>query len=236
MATDLKSKTVVDTLAKAVRERILAGDYRPGDRVTEQDVADLYGVARPTAKAAIERIAQLGLLRRSANKTAMVTILSSDEIADLFRSRIFFECQAVSMLAEEGRVPAACSAALAAMSRGIEADSKLDRVAADIDFHIGVVAGLESERISRMYDTIIGETHLCMSQDYIGDSQTALAEHEAVINAIAQKNVSKARALMRAHLDNAVGRVNVRAKRAIQQDGGGLVGSRQASPPLSIKE
>jgi DNA-binding GntR family transcriptional regulator len=87
MPADLSTVTVVDAVMQAIRADISVGDYAPGTRLSEQDIADRFSVARPTAKAAIERLVEVGLLRRTANKTAEIPVLSSEDILDLYRFR-----------------------------------------------------------------------------------------------------------------------------------------------------
>ena len=49
--------------------------------------AKKFDVARPTAKAAIEQLVPIGLLRRLRNKTARVPLLDAADVADLYLSR-----------------------------------------------------------------------------------------------------------------------------------------------------
>ena len=61
--------SLVDALYGDIRERILTGELDAGTPLTEKHLSSTYDVARPTAKAAIERLVHEGLLRRGANKT-----------------------------------------------------------------------------------------------------------------------------------------------------------------------
>jgi DNA-binding GntR family transcriptional regulator len=210
MVIELGAQTVVDALSNAVRNEVLTGDLPAGSRVTEHEVAARYGVARPTAKAAIERVVQMGILRRTANKTARVPLLSSSDIADLYRSRIFFERDVVVQLAERSIVPEPAERALESMKRAIEANSLPDAVGSDIGFHTALVNGLGSTRISRMYDTIVGEAHLCMAQEQsvgVIEPEHNYTEHLALLDAIRSGNKNRAESLLLKHLTGAAERL-----------------------------
>ena len=56
--TPIASSSFVDAVHQAIRGRILAGAVTPGSTVTELAVATEFGVARVTAKAAVERLVQ----------------------------------------------------------------------------------------------------------------------------------------------------------------------------------
>lgn len=213
MAIELHSQTLVDTLADAVSQQVLAGVLHPGARVTELDIASSYGVARPTAKAAIERLVQSGILRRSANKTARVAQLSEEEIEDLYLSRIFFEREVVGVLALRAQVPEAAVEALGAMTDSIFSDTYTEMVHADMRFHSALVNGLNNQRLARMFETVIGEAHLCMAQE---QSQGALErkrnvdEHAAILDAIRSRDRQNASRLLVEHLSSAAQRLTGR--------------------------
>jgi DNA-binding GntR family transcriptional regulator len=216
MTIDIAVQTLVDALADALRQQVLTGKLQAGARVTEQDVAGTYGVARPTAKAAIERVVQMGILRRSANKTARVPLLSEDDIEDLYRSRIFFERNAVAALAEQGTVPPVAEDSLQAMRKALDSESFVDMIGSDIGFHTALIAALGSRRIARMYETIVGEAHLCMAQEQsrgeLGREEN-FEEHRAILDAIRARDAKRAMRLTVDHLSSAATRLLNRAFR-----------------------
>jgi DNA-binding GntR family transcriptional regulator len=59
--------TMPDAIVDALRSRIIDQSEPPGATITESAVALRFGVARPTAKLAIERLVSDGLLRREAH-------------------------------------------------------------------------------------------------------------------------------------------------------------------------
>ena len=179
----LNVQTVVDAIANAVRRQVLAGQLNPDDRVTEKDIAELYEVSRPTAKAAIERLIEVGLLRRSGNKTAHIPRLTLDEIVDIYRCRALIEGEAVESLARSRSVPRGALAALATEDADANDWSAADRIAAEIEFQRALVDGFGSPRLSRMHDILIAEAHLCM-MDELDGKETLAARHAPLISAI----------------------------------------------------
>jgi DNA-binding GntR family transcriptional regulator len=208
VTTHLGAQTIVDALAEAVRAQILTGEIPAGGRLTEQEIATLYDVARPTAKAAIERVVQMGILRRTANKPARVPLLSRDDIRDLYASRLFFERQVVSELAERGTATLAAENALAGLNTAFEQTSLLEAVGSDIAFHQALVDGMGSKRTSQMYQTLLGEAYLCIAQEQpIADQRKNIEEHGALLRAIHGKKVDLAVDLITVHLTSAAERL-----------------------------
>lgn len=199
-----------EALFEALRSRIINGEIEPGEKVTELRVANEYGVARPTAKACLERLTGLGLLRRVAHKSAVVPEFTAAEIEDLFFSRSTFESTAAAHLAGLRTVPDEMVRAQEQMRLAEQHGEFTELVQADIAFHWGLVNGFESERLSRMYEMISGEIQLTIGQ-YRAHKRTTIptvvSEHQAVIDAIAAGDAETACACLVEHISLARDRV-----------------------------
>jgi DNA-binding GntR family transcriptional regulator len=210
MPQDLQTLSVIDALTNALRDRILTEDIPSNSVLPEVMVATEYNVARPSARAALERLAQEGLLRRETNKAARVPRLGPDDVRDLYTSRIFLERGVVSELARRQLVPADARAAHLAFQHSVLERSLPGIVTADIGFHLAMVEALESPRISRMFRTVIGEAHLCMAQvqtHHLLSADLIAAEHSSIIEAIESGDDSAAALRLDEHLTHARGRL-----------------------------
>jgi len=63
-----------------MQSQIVGGSIPPGTALPEVSVAQMFDVARPTAKAAIEQLVHIGMLRRLRNKTARVPLFDAADI------------------------------------------------------------------------------------------------------------------------------------------------------------
>jgi DNA-binding GntR family transcriptional regulator len=215
----LGPSSLTDALYESVRKRIVNGEIPQGEKLTEVRLATEYKVARPTAKAALERLTAVGLLRRTAHKTAVVPLLDEDEIRDLFFSRVTIEKAAVSALAATGEVPADAARAQVAIEYAARDRLFEDQVEADITFHTALVAAVGSRRLSRMHELIIGEVHLTMGQYQAhrkADPSTVASEHAAILKAIGDGAPDAAADHLVYHLEQAQGRLltTLQAERA----------------------
>jgi DNA-binding GntR family transcriptional regulator len=207
---ELGPSSLPDALYESIRKRIVNGEIPQGEKLTEVRLATEYNVARPTAKAALERLTALGLLRRTAHKTAVVPVLDESEIRDLFFSRITIEKAAVSALAATGEVPADAARAQVAIEYAARDRLFENQVDADIAFHTALVAAVGSRRLSRMHELIIGEVQLTMGQYQAHrkvDPSTVASEHAAVLEAIAAGDSAAAAERLAHHLEQAEGRL-----------------------------
>src|SRR5690606_12437265 len=100
-----------------------------------------YGVARPTAKAALERLVAEGLLRRRAHRAAQVPQLSRDDIEDLYAVRLLIEEAAIVALAKRAHVPSAALKAQREIVVHSEGGEDAPFARPDLAFHHALVVG-----------------------------------------------------------------------------------------------
>ncbi|MFC4012475.1 GntR family transcriptional regulator [Nonomuraea purpurea] len=206
----LGPSSLTEALYESVRKRIVGGEIAPGEKLTEIRLAGEYGVARPTAKACLERLTALGLLRRTTHKTAVVPELDEDDIRDLYLGRETVERAAVAALARTASLPPAAVRAQAAMKAAVADMELADQVEADIAFHSELVAAVGSRRLSRMHEVILGEVHLTMGRfraHRVTHGTDVVREHDDILKAIADGDPDRAQQCLTCHLDQARARV-----------------------------
>ncbi|AZS40747.1 hypothetical protein CVS54_02088 [Microbacterium oxydans] len=200
---------VVDAVTAQLRGRILSGAIRSGSPITEAAVSQIFGVARPSAKAAIEQLVASGLLVRTAHRSARVVDIDSVTVRDVYRTRTRLESAALRELAGSKNVPAAALAANAeimAMPGGPDPAT----VAPDLRFHTALIDALDSERTGRMYRSVLDEVRLCMAQVQgrrLLDAADIAAQHADILDAVASGDGERAAALLEAHLSSAEDRL-----------------------------
>jgi DNA-binding GntR family transcriptional regulator len=205
-ARPLQVVSTLDALSESVRRRLLEGELEPGTALGEVELASEYGVARPTARAAIQGLVAEGLLRREPNRSARVPELTAGDVRDLFYVRTPLELQVVSTLVGRHLRPPAAEEAVRRLER-LPRRAPWDRVVeADMDFHTALVAATQSPRLARVYATLQSEIRLCMVQlrPAYDDSATVAAEHRELLEAIAGGPKRRALGLMGEHLELAV--------------------------------
>lgn len=204
--TTLEVPSLVDALYIELRERILTGALPGGTAVTEMELATQYSVARPTAKAAMERLVHEGLLRRGSHKTAKVPVLGVNDILDLYRTRGYVEREAIAALAEKRLVPDAARRSVQQLS-AVEPDAPLAEVVNfDVGFHTALVDALGSPRLTRLYRSLMAEVRLCMAQVQVNrlmPPATIAGEHSALMAEIERGDVAGAVREITNHLERA---------------------------------
>ena len=205
MAGRISAVSIVEAVASDLRGRIFSGELASSQALTETDVAGSYEVARPTAKAAIEKLVAEGLLVRGVHKTARVADLGPESVRDIYLARAYLESEVLRRLAAGRTVPAGAVQAnqeIAALKTG----APLDVVEPDMRFHSSLIDAVGNERISKMYSSLVAEVRLCMSRVqslHLLDTALIQAEHQKLLELIEAGQGEEAALLLDQHLGRA---------------------------------
>jgi DNA-binding GntR family transcriptional regulator len=104
----------VDALADSLRERILAGELKPGTPLREEALSSEYDVARHSLRSALRTLQGEGIVQIEPNRGARVKSLSPEDVRGLSELRLALEIEAARMALERGggRLPAGVHRAL----------------------------------------------------------------------------------------------------------------------------
>lgn len=200
---------VVDAVTAKLRDRILSGEIRSGSPLTEAAVSKTFGVARPSAKAAIEQLVATGLLVRTAHRSARVAGIDPATVRDVYRTRSRLESVALRELALTRTVPepaVQANAEILAMPAGPDPAT----VDPDLRFHTALIDALGSERTARMYRSVLDEARLCMAQVQgrrILDAAVIGEQHAAILDALSAGDGERAAHRLWDHLSAAENRL-----------------------------
>jgi DNA-binding GntR family transcriptional regulator len=160
----LARTTTVDTLADAIRERIMVGDLAPGERLIERDLVERYDVGRGTVRAALQRLEHDGLVTVEIHRGAFVRQLDKQALRDLFELRTALELESAhrALAAGDGKLPASVHEAVERL--GATCDRKRpswQRIsAAHSEVHESIVHAGDSPRIEAAYRQLTQELTL----------------------------------------------------------------------------
>ena len=206
MADALTVVSVPDSLTSALRERILTQQIPAGERVAEAVVAQQFGVSRPSARVAVERLIAEGLLERTAHHAARVITFRPEIVADMYLSRSVIESGVYRLLAEAPRELSAAEQEIDRLHTAATSGNVVQVVDADVRFHRELVGLLDSVGVSAIHDKLINQMRLCLAQvqnNHLLDPFVIEQEHRAILEAIRAMDADLAGRLGRRHLEHA---------------------------------
>lgn len=79
-------------VVERLREKILSGEIQEGEQLRQDAIASEFQISRIPVREALSHLAAEGLITIVANRGAVVSALSPDEIMQLFETRAVLEC------------------------------------------------------------------------------------------------------------------------------------------------
>ena len=92
--------TASESAYKQIREKILNGEFKTGQRLSMRNMANLTGTSVSPVIEALNQLKEDGLIESQPKWGARVAIFDKEKIEDLYMLRIAIECQIIRILTE----------------------------------------------------------------------------------------------------------------------------------------
>jgi DNA-binding GntR family transcriptional regulator len=155
----LGRSSTAERVADILRDRISAGFFRPGQRLSEESISEGLGVSRNTLREAFRLLGHERLLDHRLNRGVFVRLPSVEDVSDLYTVRRVLEGAAVRRKAAEPALTIIREAVRDA-ERAVEQDDWLDVGTANIRFHQALVSVHGSPRLDEAMRQLLAELRL----------------------------------------------------------------------------
>src|SRR5215472_8995771 len=192
----------------ALRQAILSGDVAPGQRLVEEELASMLGVTRASLRAALIDLAAEGLVERVPNRGARVRVVSLQEAVAITECRMALEALCAGKAAQN--VTDEEAAQLRELGKNLTravADGnplKYSELNRELHRRVGVISrqAVAVGLLERLHAQIV--RHQFQLALRPGRPETSLAEHLAILNAIADRRPDEAERATRRHLSSVI--------------------------------
>jgi len=127
---------VKNTLAEQLRQQILAGNLKPGERIVEGKWATRFGVAQASIREAINILSQAGFVTKASGRSARVIHLSEVDVSRIYALRGAIEGLAARTAAHESHDITPLQAAMDSMTVSAKSGDLEGLIEGDLLFHL----------------------------------------------------------------------------------------------------
>ncbi|MCK0166017.1 GntR family transcriptional regulator [Jannaschia sp. S6380] len=187
-----------------ILDAIDRGDFRPGDRLVESELADRFGMSRTPVREALQRLETQSVLVRDG-RSLIVATLGHDQMAELYAVRTELEALAARLAARH-----AAEEEIRVLRRMAEEDAALlgdptALVRANRRFHGQIHLASHNRYLVQQLGMVHRSMALMATTSLAaeGRGDAALAEHRAIVEAIARRDGEAAAQALREHLSRA---------------------------------
>lgn len=193
----------VETVYNVLVDAIVDGSLAPGERITQEEIAEQLHVSRSPVLQALRLLKKDGLIEDAPGRGVQVAPLEPEWVNNIYEVRGALDVLAVRLAAQ---ARAKIDPALIKQGRLISSSGDLKRmIDADMGFHNAIYTAsgnaLIAENANRYWvhlRRVMGAVHLWADQ-----RSTIWDEHQAIAEAIAQGNASQAVSLTEQHITRA---------------------------------
>lgn len=187
-----------------ILDAIDVGVYKPGDRLVESELAERFGVSRTPIREALQRLETQSLLTRDG-RSLIVASLDHNQLAELYVVRAELEGLAARLAARH-----AAPEEIRVLREMVEDDrARMDNPEAlarsNRRFHKQIHLASHNRYLVQQLDLVHRSMALLATTSlaFEGRSETALAEHDAIVTALEARDGDAASAALGNHISRA---------------------------------
>ena len=195
-----------DVVFNTLREAILKGDLKPGERLMELQLASKLGVSRTPIREAIRMLEQEGLAVTTPRKGAEVAKMTLKDMEDVLEIRDALDELAVRIACQ--KISDEQLKQLEDMKELFEKSTQTGNVKkiaeADVTFHDVIYEATGNPKLVTLLNNLREQVYR-YRVEYIKDPKnypTLIAEHEAILESLKNRDVKNAVEAMHVHVAN----------------------------------
>ena len=195
-----------DVVFNTLREAILKGDLKPGERLMELQLASKLGVSRTPIREAIRMLEQEGLAVTTPRKGAEVAKMTLKDMEDVLEIRDALDELAVRIACQ--KITDEQLKQLEDVKELFEKNTQTNKVKniaeADVSFHDVIYEATGNPKLVTLLNNLREQVYR-YRVEYIKDPKnypTLIAEHEAILDSLKNRDVKNAVEAMHVHVAN----------------------------------
>ncbi len=197
-------KPLRDVIFDTLREAIIVGELKPGERLMEVQLAQKMGVSRTPVREAIRKLELEGLVEMLPRKGAHIADLSVKDIMDVLEVRATLDGLASSLSAtrisdEEIRELRHIQSQFVSY---VEKDNLQGSIKKDVEFHDIIYRSSRNDKLIQISNNLreqIQRFRVIYLKDY-SSTRELVREHNEIIEAIAARDPEAAMRSAQAHI------------------------------------
>ena len=191
-----------DVVFNTLRNAILRGDLKPGERLMEMHLANKLGVSRTPIREAIRMLEQEGLAVTIPRKGAQVAKMTEKDLQDVLEIRDALDELAVSMELKESMKDFEIATRSGDVRKIVEADEA---------FHNVIYRMADNPKLETIVNNMREQTYRYRYEYVKGNStyNQLIDEHAKIIAGFEKKHSEYVKAIMHTHLENQIEAVRV---------------------------
>lgn len=154
--TELPTATLKGHVVERIRQAILSGAFKPGERLNETHLANQFKVSRIPVREALQQLQEQGLVMNHPRRGMFVITLSEEDVQRINSLRILLEAEALKLC--RANLTATIEGRLASLVEKMESGnpgSDFDASMLDLEFHRTIWACSGNSYLEKTLNTLV---------------------------------------------------------------------------------
>lgn len=197
---------IADSIYQTIKEDIFAFRLIPGDRFTEQEIAEKYAVSRTPVRQALFRLQQEGYVEVRFRNGWQVSPFDFKKLEALYELRIVLEIDAVRRLCQLSHENLALTLQALIDIWLVDRPYRVNNTATvsmlDESFHCGLVMAAGNAEIAKVHAEVSEKIRIIRQLDFTKAYriEATYDEHGQILNAILNRHADEACRLIQTHI------------------------------------
>ncbi|MGV6872813.1 GntR family transcriptional regulator [Pseudochelatococcus sp. B33] len=217
----IQRRSLHGELAVQLRDMMVRGELKPGDKLSEQMLCLRFGVSRTPLREALKVLAAEGLLVLSPNRGATVAKITPAEIDELFPIMGALEALAGELACERAtnKDIARMESLHQAMVGHYEKGEAVPYLRLNRQIHESLFEIADNSALTQLYQTMMVRIHSVrfVAQKSPERWREAVADHEQMMQALRDRDPVRLGAILKLHLRHKAGMVHESLKQLQQE-------------------
>jgi DNA-binding GntR family transcriptional regulator len=206
-----KIKTIAEQVAAHIHESIFEGKIIPGERLKENDISEWLGVSRTPTREAFRILESQGLIEINPNKGVQVSLITREDLAELFELRQVLELHCLRKFVETADKANLqdLDVLIQNMEKAVAANDTLSYLRYSVDFHLYYIAQCQNKRLVTIF-SVLTDNIRCAQIFFMKKWVTrkeSVEEHRAILKALMDRDAGRSETLLQKHLNNSYERM-----------------------------
>ena len=199
-------KPLREVIFNTLREAIIVGELKPGERLMEVQLADKMGVSRTPVREAIRKLELEGLVEMLPRKGAHVADLSVKDIMDVLEVRSTLDGLASYLSAQRitDEETKELKHVLNQFVNYVEKDNLQGSIKKDVEFHDIIYRSSRNDKLIQITNNLreqVQRFRVIYMKDY-SSSRELIQEHMDIYEAISGRDCTAAMSIAHRHIKN----------------------------------
>ena len=206
-------KSLMTVVLDTIRRRILTGEFRPGQKINESEIAVNLGISRSPVREAFRILERDGLITTLPRKGSYITDISLKDLEELFEIRKILECFALDCIKKRAKKS---QEKIQSMTEELDRNllKKHDPFIVISGFHYNLVELSNNSRLIELYKIleVSLRRYWLIYHSENGQRDISFEHHQEILNILKKGDYAGTKKLLKKHIHYVKGIVGKRVE------------------------